>query len=203
MAPKINVILSIVAVAVLVATALAASWLIYMRGASASSSCINYLRQFDGAKQQWGLEHNKTTNDVPSWDDIRIYIKLTSSGELPKCPRGGTYTLGRIDESPRCTVMEHNMDFGSVEVYDESNRPLAEVRITVRSQASEMVTAITSTNGAAYLLSDPQVWQPVLWSNAWSDGTKRIVATKEGYSSNGVQLPTIYWPARLVLQKQP
>src|SRR6266446_2482340 len=79
-----------------------------------SNACINNLRQLDGAKQQWALAHNKATNDVPSWDHIRPYVKLSPSGELPRCTRGGAYTLGRIDEPPSCAVMEHNMSFGFV-----------------------------------------------------------------------------------------
>src|SRR5712664_2962697 len=89
------------------------------RSHSAESACINNLRQFDGAKLQWAFEHNKT-NEAPSWEDIRSYVKLTASGEFPKCPQGGKYTLGRLDERPHCTVMRHNFDFGLVEVTDKS-----------------------------------------------------------------------------------
>jgi hypothetical protein len=35
-----------------------------------STKCINNLRQIDGAKQQWALEKQKGTNDVPSATDI-------------------------------------------------------------------------------------------------------------------------------------
>jgi hypothetical protein len=74
------------------------------RGQSAASSCINTLRQLDGAKQQWQLEHNKTTNDIPSLDDMKVYVKLTSSNEIPACPQGGIYVLGRLGEPPRCSI---------------------------------------------------------------------------------------------------
>src|SRR5439155_10524678 len=116
-------IVSALAVCAAIGIGNVAAWFIRECTTSASNACINNLRQLDGAKQQWALEHNKTTNDLPSWDDIRPYIKLTSSGALPPCTKGGTYTLGRVDEPPRCTVMEHNMDYGSVTVIDESGLP--------------------------------------------------------------------------------
>jgi len=61
--------------------------------------CINNLRQIDGAKQQWTLENHKTTNDAPVWEDVRPYLRIEIS-----CPQGGTYTLGRVDEPPRCSI---------------------------------------------------------------------------------------------------
>jgi len=36
--------------------------------------CINNMRIIDAAKDQWALENSKTTNDTPTWDDIRPYI---------------------------------------------------------------------------------------------------------------------------------
>jgi hypothetical protein len=74
------------------------------RTTSAPNACINSLRQIDGAKQQWAMENRKTTNDTPSWDDIRIYVGRGPQGEIPKCPQGGTYVLGKIGELPRCSL---------------------------------------------------------------------------------------------------
>ena len=56
---------------------------------SGSDPCINHLRQIDGAKQQWILENKKTTNDTPSWQDIRPYLGRGPEGAIPKCPHGG------------------------------------------------------------------------------------------------------------------
>ena len=71
---------------------------------SPSASCINNLRQIDGAKQQWALENRKGTNDIPSVADISPYL---FQQEIPKCPVGGVYTLGQVAESPRCSVKGH------------------------------------------------------------------------------------------------
>ncbi len=74
------------------------------RSGPATNACMNNLRQFDGAKQQWALENHKTTNDIPSWQDMRPYLGRGTNGELPTCPQGGVYILGRIGEPPRCSI---------------------------------------------------------------------------------------------------
>jgi len=60
----------------------------------------------DGAKEMWARENYKTTNDVPTWDDLAVgpnrYLK-----EKPNCPAGGTYTIGRVGELPRCSFPDH------------------------------------------------------------------------------------------------
>jgi hypothetical protein len=70
---------------------------------SPTAGCINNLRQIDGAKQQWALEKQKGTNDVPSVSDISAYLHQ----EIPKCPVGGVYTLGQVGGSPRCSIAGH------------------------------------------------------------------------------------------------
>jgi hypothetical protein len=80
---------------------------------SPANACVNNLRQIDGAKQQWALEHNAKSNDIITIKDIRTYIesernnsyiKLDTKGNLPKCPSGGIYTIGKIGENPTCSV---------------------------------------------------------------------------------------------------
>jgi len=78
-----------------------------------SNACINNLRQIDAAKNEWALEHNAKSNDIVTIKDIRPYIerernnpyiKLDAKGNLPKCPSGGTYTIGKVGEPPTCSV---------------------------------------------------------------------------------------------------
>jgi hypothetical protein len=69
------------------------------RNRSSANSCINNLRQLDGAMQQWALETGKGTDDVATWEDVRRYVK-----QLPVCPDGGTYKLLRLSEPPRCSL---------------------------------------------------------------------------------------------------
>jgi hypothetical protein len=78
---------------------------------SGSNPCINNLRQIDGAKQQWALNNGKSTNDTPRWEDIVPYLNLGRGreGTIPKCPHGGTYTIGKVGEDPKCTYPEHKL----------------------------------------------------------------------------------------------
>jgi hypothetical protein len=87
------------------------------RSTSAMAACINNLRQIDGAKQQWALENNKTSNDVPTMDDLRVYMGRGPQGTIPRCPAGGTYIPGRVGESPRCSIggPSHTMDYDDSE----------------------------------------------------------------------------------------
>jgi len=86
----------------------------FNRAGSASSSkvsqrnaCINNLRQLDAAKNQFALEKGKTNGDAVTEADIKPYIALDATGNLPKCPAGGKYTLGKIGESPTCSIPDH------------------------------------------------------------------------------------------------
>ncbi|HTL54219.1 MAG TPA: hypothetical protein VL361_01015 [Candidatus Limnocylindrales bacterium] len=78
---------------------LAAPPLVPRRKSSEVSTCVNNLRQLDGAKQVWALEHHKTTNYCPSLNDLNGYVRRPLI-----CPRGGTYSLGRVDELPKCSI---------------------------------------------------------------------------------------------------
>lgn len=80
---------------------------------SPANACINNLRQLDAAKNEWVSEHNAKSNDIVTIDDIRpyiererdnAYIKLDAKGNLPKCPSGGTYTIGKVGEPPTCSL---------------------------------------------------------------------------------------------------
>jgi hypothetical protein len=98
------IVAAAVAVFVIAAIAVVLPAFIRARTTSASNACVNNLRQIDGGKQQWALEYSKTTDDIPSWDDIRPYIGRGPQNELPRCPQGGTYILGRVGEPPRCSI---------------------------------------------------------------------------------------------------
>jgi hypothetical protein len=74
---------------------------------SSSNSCINNLRQIDGAVATWALEERKTTNDTPAWADLvgtDRYIR-----DMPACSAGGTYNLGPAGTKPTCTVKGHTI----------------------------------------------------------------------------------------------
>src|SRR6476646_1407046 len=69
------------------------------------NSCLNHQAQIDGAKQQWAIENHKATNGIPTWADLlrdHKYLRAPLG-----CPAGGVYTIGRVDESPRCSIPTH------------------------------------------------------------------------------------------------
>lgn len=72
------------------------------RQTSQENACINNLRQIDGAKQQWALEKGKTATDVPTWDDLKPYLR-----GIPHCPAGGTYTINAVGTPPQCSIPGH------------------------------------------------------------------------------------------------
>ncbi|HSY74616.1 MAG TPA: hypothetical protein VK810_04030, partial [Dongiaceae bacterium] len=78
------------------------------------SDCINNMRTIDLAKNEWALVNNKSTNDTPTWEDLKQYIqdearnkhyiKLDPKTGLLKCPSGGIYIIGKIGENPTCSL---------------------------------------------------------------------------------------------------
>jgi hypothetical protein len=54
------------------------------------------------------LEKGKKTGDVCTEDDLKPYIRLVG-GQLPKCPQGGTYTIGPVGEPPTCSIPGHKL----------------------------------------------------------------------------------------------
>jgi competence protein ComGC len=68
---------------------------------SPANACINNLRQIDGAKQEWALEHHATNGDIVTMNQLTNYLLR---GVMPKCPSGGTYTIGKIGQFPICSI---------------------------------------------------------------------------------------------------
>ena len=68
-------------------------------------SCINDLKNIDGAKTQWEMEHHAGSNAIPTWEDIRPYLgeRFATDLQLIHCHAGGTYTIGRIADPPTCS----------------------------------------------------------------------------------------------------
>src|SRR5215469_13003741 len=61
------------------------------RANAQANSCINNLRQIDGAMQQFALEKGKHVGDTVNYPtDLTPYLKLNSANEIPDCPAGGT-----------------------------------------------------------------------------------------------------------------
>src|SRR6201982_2455907 len=70
------------------------------RTTSQQNACINNLRQFDGAVQQYALENKLASSATYPLAALQPYIKLTTAGNLPACPAGGSYKEGATVANP-------------------------------------------------------------------------------------------------------
>jgi len=78
------------------------------RTTASKQVCISNLRQIDSAKEQWAVEKKKAPADIPLDEDLfglQKYIKYK-----PKCPEGGTYTLGACNVRPSCNIAGHTIE---------------------------------------------------------------------------------------------
>jgi hypothetical protein len=78
---------------------------------SSIPACHFNLEQIRACKQLWADNEEKTTNGAPTWGDLRPYFSqwlMTNSpywtNGRPICPGGGTYTISRVGELPRCSI---------------------------------------------------------------------------------------------------
>jgi prepilin-type N-terminal cleavage/methylation domain-containing protein len=72
------------------------------RTTSQQNSCINNLRQIDGAINEWALETGKGNGaTISSVSVISAYIKLNAANSVPGCPAGGTYSTTSVGSNPQ------------------------------------------------------------------------------------------------------
>jgi prepilin-type N-terminal cleavage/methylation domain-containing protein len=84
------------------------------RTTSQQNACINNLRQLDGAKQTWALEHYVPPTTIPQATDIQAYLGRGSGGVLPVCPAdssgtfASSYTINDLQNAPACQVVTNH-----------------------------------------------------------------------------------------------
>jgi len=67
-----------------------------------ATACQRNLKELMGAKERWAMDNNKGPTDTPTISDLvnpGVYLNRP-----PECPGGGTYTIGRLDENPTCSL---------------------------------------------------------------------------------------------------
>jgi prepilin-type N-terminal cleavage/methylation domain-containing protein len=81
------------------------------RTTSQQNACINNLRQIDGAKQQWALEHQQVGTATMQITDVQPYLGRGSGGTQPVCPADSSqtfttsYTLNDCQTAPTCNIV--------------------------------------------------------------------------------------------------
>jgi len=85
------------------------------RTSAQTNTCINNLRQIDGAKQQWALETRQLGSATPVATDIDPYLGRNASTAGIVCPSGGTtatfatsYTINPVTNAPTCVIDSAN-----------------------------------------------------------------------------------------------
>jgi hypothetical protein len=89
---------------VAIAAAIVAPYYIWNRH-PCRTPCVMLLRSIEGAKATWALEQKKLPTDTPT--DADLFGRNAYIYEKPTCPQGGTYTLGKVGEKPRCSFPGH------------------------------------------------------------------------------------------------
>ncbi|MFZ4526803.1 MAG: hypothetical protein ACOYOE_15075 [Chlorobium sp.] len=68
--------------------------------------CGNQLKWIELAKQNWALDKQKPEDTTPTVEDLAGYLQ---GGRLPKCPDGGSYVIGKLNQAPSCSVAGHEL----------------------------------------------------------------------------------------------
>ena len=96
----------VVAIVGMLASIATPTW-VRARTRSQVNTCINNLKQIDGAKQQWGLETKASPAATPDFSEISGYLK-----SQVVCPAGGTgatfgssYSMNSVGVKPACLIV--------------------------------------------------------------------------------------------------
>jgi len=74
------------------------------------TTCINNLRQIDGAKQAWSVENRVALTTTPVIANIQPYLGRGTAGTAPTCPSDGSksfatsYSLNDLQTAPACLI---------------------------------------------------------------------------------------------------
>jgi hypothetical protein len=101
----ISIALAVVVIPMMVA--IAVPNFVKARDTAQKNMCINNLRKIDGAKQQWAMDNGKTADATPTAQDLDKYIPGGFSSL--HCPKGGVYTINKVNEPPTCSIPEHQL----------------------------------------------------------------------------------------------
>jgi prepilin-type N-terminal cleavage/methylation domain-containing protein len=102
-------IMIVVAILGLLALIAMPNW-VRARTTSQQNACINNLRQIDGAKQQWALEHKASGTVTPQLTDIQPYLGRGTGGTSPACPAdasqtfANSYNVNDLATAPTCQI---------------------------------------------------------------------------------------------------
>ena len=75
---------------------------------SSRDNCRNNLRLINGAIRQYADKEHLPTNAVVTTEQLLPFLP---GMRLPKCPVGGIYTFGPVENAPKCSVPGHSLPY--------------------------------------------------------------------------------------------
>lgn len=167
---------------------LGAAWVVpnYIRArtVSSKSACHANLQMIDKEKARWALENKKPGSYVLT--EAELFGPTNYIKDIPYCPASGTYTLGGIDQKPRCSYPPHRVFLACAEVVDDTGAPIPGVSVEGR------LTGKTDSRGWCELSAEYDVDS--------TTATDQFTVSKRGYRTETVPMPEM-WPLRVTLKK--
>ena len=71
------------------------------RTVTAQNACVANLKYIEDTKRQWAVENRRGLDARPTEADL---FGPSWKDRMPSCPAGGTYTIGRVNENPTCSI---------------------------------------------------------------------------------------------------
>ena len=156
--------------------AAALAWFTHARSASPRAHCITTLKALDGLKSIWAIEQKKRNEDVPGWNDLVGPGRNIT--EIPRCPQGGSYILGRVDERPRCTFPGHTISHvpeGTVLPAASEVGPLDEVKAIALAREAVAANDSWADKATFEAKRDGAGWSVIAWRQPQVPGGYRVI----------------------------
>jgi hypothetical protein len=71
--------------------------------------CGSHLQQINLAKEMWKTDNKKPDAASPTVSDLTTYLPYR---RFPKCPDGGSYSIGRINQKATCSSPGYGLQAG-------------------------------------------------------------------------------------------
>jgi hypothetical protein len=82
------------------------------RRTAAHEQCYLNLLAIDSAKEKWAQQRGAPDDVRPPPDELFGPGRIMA--RTPRCPSGGKYIIGTVEQSARCTIAEHNEPVGAL-----------------------------------------------------------------------------------------
>ncbi|MEN6416429.1 MAG: prepilin-type N-terminal cleavage/methylation domain-containing protein [Armatimonadota bacterium] len=76
------------------------------RNNARTKTCLSNLQHIERAKEQLAAEDKLEDGESIAWGDLVPNLIKSQ----PVCPAGGTYTIGAVGISPKCSIEGHSLE---------------------------------------------------------------------------------------------